>query len=241
MRASIHIADVGAGAAVRALRRSPSAREVKGLRHAHLALAAQLTGRVPLPALGRCALIAFWENDDALDEFLARDPLAQLLADGFRVRLKPLRASGRWPGLPLDTPSARSTDHEGPLAALTLGRLRFTQAVRFLRASARAEASLLRASGVLWATGLAAPPLVSTFSFWHDARALASYAYGRSDPAHADAIAAAAAKPFHHESAFIRFQPYAAEGRLTGKNPFSAELLQQAADPERRADRVGTA
>ena len=27
------------------------------------------------------------------------------------------------------------------------------------------------------------------------------------------------AKPFHHREAFVRFRPYAVEGRLEGKNP----------------------
>jgi hypothetical protein len=176
-------------------------------------------------APSRCGLIAFWEDDAALDQFLAEDPLARVLAGGWSVRLKPLRAYGSWPGLPPETPAARGSDCDGPVVALTLGRLRISQTLRFLRASSKAEASVLEAPGLLWVTGLAAPPLVSTFSIWHDARALLTYAYGRRNPAHADAIAQAEAKPFHHRSAFIRFQPYASEGQLTGKNPLSADLL----------------
>lgn len=63
-------------------------------------------------------------------------------------------ARGSWPGLPDDTPTARAVDQAGPVAALTLGRLRVTQAVRFLRAGAKAEARVLGAPGLVWATGL---------------------------------------------------------------------------------------
>jgi hypothetical protein len=62
-----------------------------------------------------------------------------------------------------------------------------------------------------------------------------AYAYGRGDPGHLNAMTAAAAKPFHHESAFIRFQPYAAVGQLVGKNPLATTLLDL---PSKRVDAV---
>jgi hypothetical protein len=97
---------------------------------------------------------------------------------------------------------------------------------RFLRASARAEAAVLAAPGLTWATGIArVPKIVATCSLWETARAAATYAYGRRQPAHPDAIAASEEKPFHHQQAFIRFRPYAAQGHLDGKNPLAAEAL----------------
>jgi hypothetical protein len=54
---------------------------------------------------------------------------------------------------------------------------------------------------------------------------LSTYAYGHSDPRHSDAIDKQAAKDFHHQSAFIRFRPYAAEGSLDGKNPLREHVL----------------
>jgi hypothetical protein len=112
--------------------------------------------------------------------------------------------------------------HDGPVAALTLGRLRLTQSVRFLRTSARAEAAVLDAPGLRWATGFGSPPIVCTFSLWEDSRSLATYAYGRAEPAHPDAIEAGDTKSFHKEQAFVRFHPYAATGRLTDRNPVEA-------------------
>jgi hypothetical protein len=79
--------------------------------------------------------------------------------------------------------------------------------------------------GLGWATGLARPPFVATCSLWESTKALATYAYGHTAPAHPDAIAAGEAKPFHHESAFIRFRPYGSTGGLEGKNALHADWM----------------
>jgi hypothetical protein len=225
--ASVHVADVGARAAFGALRRTPRVGRVAGLRWARVASPAPLGGSLrPSPQFGRVALVAFWDDDDALDAFLATDALAPRLAGGWRVRLEPIRRWGTWPGLPDTVPTDRAIEHEGPLAVLTLGRLRLTQAPRFFRTSARAEGRVVEAPGMLWATGMARPPsFVATCSLWESTRALSTYAYGRAEPEHLDAIAAHDAKSFHHESAFIRFRPYASEGRLDGKNPLAERWM----------------
>ncbi len=108
---------------------------------------------------------------------------------------------------------------------LTLGRLRLTQLPRFLRTSAVAEGRAIEAPGMIWATGLARPPFVATCSLWESTKALSTYAYGRAEPAHADAIAEQDTKDFHHETAFIRFRPYGSEGSLDGKNPLLADWM----------------
>jgi hypothetical protein len=226
MIASVHIADVGARAGLGSLRSTPKPAKTTGLRSAKVALAAPLRSSVwPAPNVGRVALVAFWDDDRALDRFLANDPLAGTLADGWHVRLVPLRAFGTWPGLPTDLPKSRAVEEDGPAAVLTLGRLRLSQAVRFLRTSAKAEASVLQAAGLTWATGLGRPPFVATCSLWETAQAASSYAYGSAMPAHSNAIAADRTKPFHHESAFIRFRPYASEGGLGGSNPLAADWM----------------
>ena len=220
MTASVHIADVGAAAAVTMLRKAPTAASIPGLRHANVAVAAPLrASNVSAPQFRRVALIAFWDDEGALERFLGEHPISATLAGGWHVRLEPLRAWGSWPGLPSDVPTARTVAYDGPAVVLTLGRLRITQAVRFLRTSARAERAARAAPGMQWGTALARPPFVATCSLWENTNALASYAFGNREPAHADAIAADRGKPFHHQSAFIRFRPYASRGSLTGKNP----------------------
>jgi hypothetical protein len=195
-----------------------------------VALTAPLSGSVvPKPDFGRVALVAFWEDDDALDGFLSAHPMAATLAGGWRARLDPLRASGSWPGLPGDVSTEHHVDHEGPAAVLTLGRLRLTQTVRFFRTSARAEAAAVEAADLIWATGLARPPFVSTFSLWQTSQGLSTYAYGQREPAHAAAIAAHGLEPFHHQSAFIRFRPYGSKGSLDGRNPLTETWMSKSA------------
>ena len=226
MIASVHLADVGLRSALGVLRRAPRSASTPGLRHANVALTAPLSGSVlPSPAFGRVGLVAFWDDDDALDRFLSDHPMAATLAGGWHVRLDPLRASGSWPGLPSDVPTKHDVELDGPAAVLTLGRLRLTQTVRFFRASAKAEGAVVEAEGLIWATGLARPPFVSTFSLWQTTEALSTYAYGHREPAHTGAIAAHRLEPFHHESAFIRFRPYDSKGTLGGRNPLAERWM----------------
>jgi hypothetical protein len=220
MLASVHLADTGARSALSILRKPPDPGTVPGLRHVDAALAAPLRGAVrPAPDVRRVGLVAFWDDDDALDAYLADHRVAAAMGGGWHVRLEPLRAFGSWPGLPEGLPTTRTTDHDGPAAVLTLGRLRLSQAIRFLRTSAKAEAAVVDAPGLTWATGLGRPPFVGTCSLWENAQALSTYAYGRGEPAHPDAITANRVKPFHHQSAFVRFRPYRSEGQLEGRNP----------------------
>jgi len=232
MIVSVHMADVGPRIALTALRKAPDPGSTPGLRHADVALTAPLSHRMlPRPDLGRIALVALWDDDAALDRFLREQPLAAMLAEGWRVRLEPLRASGSWPGLDDDIPSDRAVPSEGHVAVLTLGRLRPRRAVPFFRASAKAEGAAVVAPGLIWASGLARPPFVATCSLWDDARAASTYAYGNREPAHPAAITANRADPFHHQSAFVRFRPYASEGRLDGRNPLPETWL--ASSPSR--------
>jgi hypothetical protein len=228
MIASVHVADIGIRRSLPAvLRRPPDHSTVRGLRQAQIGVCGELgKGLKAPPQLGRVMLIGFWDDADAIDAFEATHPLGALLGDGFRVRGEPLRAHGSWPGLPEDVPTGRRTDYAGQSLVLTLGRLRAKRARAFFKASAGAEASLLQAPGVIWATALARPPFVSTCSLWESTKALSTYAYGNAEPGHPNAIHADdSSGGFHHQSAFIRFRPVEPRGHLEGRNPLAAMAL----------------
>lgn len=227
MRASVHIADLGARSLLEVARRRPKPGQVPGLLDSHLAPAAPLrTSAVPRVTLGRLALVSLWEDDVAIDAFEADHAVANVMSGGWRVRLEPLRRWGSWPGLPESLPTERTpgVDLPGPFAVVTLARTRMSQIVRFLRTSQPAESAAVAAPGFIWGTALAMPPFFATVSLWESTRALSAYAYGRSQPAHHDAVEIDKAKPFHHQSAFIRFLPYAATGSLGGRNPLPAQF-----------------
>ncbi|HEV7524833.1 MAG TPA: spheroidene monooxygenase [Acidimicrobiia bacterium] len=228
MLASVHIADLGLGRALGLIAKGPARIQADGLRNANLGLAAPLGGGLaPKPQLGRVALITMWDDDEALDRFVASSPIAHAFAGGWHTRLRPLRTHGSWPGLPDDLPHSRAVDGDEPVAVLTLGRLRWPRLGPFLRSSAKAGDRAVDAPGLIWATGLARPPFFATCSLWESAAASAGYAYGAGD-AHHDAIAAGRAKPFHHQEAFVRFRPYSFGGHLDGRNPLGATSLADA-------------
>lgn len=226
MRATVHIADLGSRSVLEAARRRPKPGQVPGLLDAHLATASPLRSSVvPSASPRRLALVSMWEDDAAIDAFEAEHPVALAMSDGWRVRLEPLRRWGSWPGLPESLPTERSVgdDLPGPFAVLTLARTRMSRIVRFLRTSQPAEAAAVTAPGFIWGTAVVMPPFFATVSLWESARALSTYAYGRSQPAHHDAIEVDKAKPFHRDSAFVRFRPYASVGALGGKNPLPSD------------------
>jgi hypothetical protein len=225
--ASFHLAEVGKLAGLRLLRRATPSDLGPGLRYGVLTAASPLSAkRLPRPDPGRLALIAAWDDDAAIDRFLSDHPLAQALRGGWHTRLAPTHIFGAFPplhGLVGDAPPPM--DDEEPAAALTIGRLRLSQAPRFLKAAAAAERQAVRDRSMLRGTGLARPPgLVATFSLWRTTREMRAYAGGRSGGEHRDAVKAHARRPFHHASAFIRFRPYGAEGEWDGENPLAQAL-----------------
>lgn len=224
MIAIVQVADLGLVGAVRALTRRPRPAEVPGLRSAQVALFAPLALSGP-PPISRAGLIAFWDSDDAADRFLDIDPISRRFSGGLHARLRPLRAFGSWPGLPDDVPASRAVRHDGPVVVLTLGRLRISQTVRFLRTSRPAERTATTHDGLIWGSAAVRPPFVATVSIWKSAQASAAYAYGHQQPAHSEAIAAQQRKDFHRQSAFIRFAPTRLEGTLGGSNPFTASSI----------------
>lgn len=223
MIVSVHLAEVGWRRAPGLLRRRPDPAEVQGMTYAEPALSLPLRdGPVPRPGPGRFALIAAWDDDRALDDFLAGHPLAERLAGGWHVRLEPVRLYGSWAGMPGLPKRESPVEDEEPVAVLTLGRPRLGRTVPFLRTSARAERAAIDSPAVLASTALARPPrFVSTFSLWRSSAAMREYAHS-GDGAHQAAVRADRARPFHHESAFVRFRPYASEGSWDGRDPLAA-------------------
>jgi hypothetical protein len=227
MVTSVHLADVRSSSALRLLGTRLSSDNVAGLRYAQTVIAAPIGAHLlPAPKPGRVGLIAAWEDDAALNCFLASHPVAEALAAGYRVRLEPIRVVGTWPELgeiPVAVnrqrpDSASAIDHpgavnpDGPAAVLTLGRLRFLRGPAFLRASARAERDALDSQGLQLATGLAHPPnIVATFSIWSDITSMRAYVE-RHGGGHRGATTEHSTRPFHHQSAFIRFRPYDESG-----------------------------
>ncbi len=81
--------------------------------------------------LRRWALFAVWEDEAALDAFLAESPVPArwdaLARERYDVRLDPLRAHGRWSGRDLFPGLAPRDAGPGPVAILTRATIRPTR------------------------------------------------------------------------------------------------------------------
>jgi hypothetical protein len=223
--ATVHLAATGTRQGLRTYRSALDPAAVPGLTYAETVLTAPLSSAVlPKPTLAEVGLIASWEDDEHVDRFLADPALAGPFASGWHVRMRPLRVFGAWPAMPGLPEKPLPVDDDEPVVVLTLGRPRFTRLHTFLPTSARAEAALEGAAGLLAATGLAHPPrLVSTFSVWETATAMRAYAHDTAG-AHQAAVRGDRAVRFHHESAFVRFRPYFSAGGWAGRDPLAGLL-----------------
>jgi len=222
MIATIDVADIGIRSTLRALRRRPTPTDVPGLRWLDVAPAVPLASKRP-PGLRQAVLFAMWDDENAAGAFADTHPLSERFAhNGFHAVLRPLRAFGTWPGLPDAVPRTRVSQHDGPVIVTTLGRLRMSQTLRFLRASRPAERAAIKAGGFVWGTAAPRLPFVATVSVWSSDEAAAAYAYADAHAGHPQAIARQRRKDFHRESAFIRYAIVSTSGTLPGVPPLDS-------------------
>jgi len=213
---SVHIAERGVRRSLGLLARGRRPLQAPGLRYAEVAGLVPLASKAPLPPRGTI-LISSWDDDSALDRFLAEHPI-----DGYHVRMKPTRIVGAWPDMPGLPDEEEEMDPDEPAAVLTLGRPRLLRLGRFARTSRAAEKLAVDHPALLAGTAAARlPRFVATFSLWRSVKEVRDYALGRPDPRHLNAIKADRATPFHHQSAFIRFRPYTSRGAWGGHDPLA--------------------
>ena len=209
MIGSVHLSRLKPLETIAAVRGRPRAGAVAGLRFAELNTRARMSDSViPTPSPGRFALVALWDDDAALDTWLATRPR---LAGDYRVRLEPLRAFGEVSAMGPLVEAERPVDDDERVAVLTYGRLRPRVAHQFLRASAKAEGRAVADPAMTHGTAMAGPPrTVATFSLWRSAAEMRRYAYDAGS--HTDAMKAMRVHDFHSEYTFARFRPYGDEG-----------------------------
>jgi hypothetical protein len=178
-------------------------------------------GLLPKPQPGRIGLIAAWEDEADLDRFTSQQRAGRLLGSGWEVRMQPIHLFGSWAGMAGLPREPLPQDEDEPVGVLTLGWLRLNRAFPFLRSAAAAEADVVDNPALLASSGLARPPhFVSTFSLWRSAEEMKAYAFGPAGAHHA-AVRADRERPYHHESAFVRFRPYASRGSWDGSDPLA--------------------
>ncbi|QKW40661.1 spheroidene monooxygenase [Actinomadura sp. NAK00032] len=188
------------------------------------------TGRGRSMSLGadlrRWALFAVWDEEAALEDFLACSPVAgrwrEEAEEAWHVRLAPLASRGRWGGRdPFAAAPARKAG-DGPVAVLTRASIRPSRMVGFYRSVPGVDRELRRQDGCLASIGAGEWPLArqATFSLWRDENAIARFAY-RTD-AHRTVIDRVRGEDWYAEELFARFIPHASRGTWDGHDPLHA-------------------
>jgi hypothetical protein len=79
------------------------------------------------------AVFASWDDERAIDRFLAEDSLGRALATGWHVRMEFLRRWGSVSGFDDLPANAGDEDAAAPVVAVTLARLKLPEVPRFIR------------------------------------------------------------------------------------------------------------
>ena len=222
---TFHLARASRWTTVKALFCSPTSATVPGLQHAECMTAMELgTPVVSLQRLqlNRLAVFAAWDNEQAIDDFLAGPGLGSSLANGWHVRLEFLRRWGHvteFDGLPMST---GDTDPDLPVVALTLARLQHPQLFRFIKWGQPVEQLVRDDPATAFAVAAMRPPrTVSTFSVWRTEREMTDMVRGHSampqPDRHAAAMRARNRKDFHFEFTTLRFRALSEHGLWQGR------------------------
>lgn len=222
---TFHLARTNIKSTLRALWIPPKSDNVHGLIHAECMVAMTLGSAIFSPSrilLRQLVVFAQWENESAVDNFLEKDKLGIVLANGWHTRLTYLRQWGSIDGFTIPKVGDKPDDPNEPVVAVTLARMKLPEVPRFIRWGRPVEKLVRDHPGVslaLAATRL--PRTVSTFSIWKSQKDMVSMVHGHSSVPqprrHADAMKERERRDFHIQFTTLRFKPIAEYGEWEGR------------------------
>ena len=173
--------------------------------------------------LRRWALFAAWQDERALDRFLAASPVARrwrdLAAESYHVRLEPVRARGAWGGRRLFGDADGALGDTDRVAILTRATIRPTRLRAFYTSILPPASDLVGRPGLLASVGIGEWPVArqATFSLWRSLADVQAYAYRRD--AHREVVRRTRDERWYSEELFARFRPYGSAGTWDGADP----------------------
>ncbi len=204
--------------------------------------------------LRRWALFAVWDEEPALDEFLATSPIAArwdaLAREQWHVRLECLRSKGSWGGsdplagavaaaavagraaevarggaAEVSGGGAAEVAGDEPVAILTRAAIRPARLVRFYRAIEPPAARLGESPGLLASLGIGEWPLARQATFSLWRSLADAREYAYASSQHMEVVRRTRAEDWYSEELFARFRPYASAGTWNGADPLDSSRL----------------
>lgn len=181
--------------------------------------------------LRRWALLAFWQDEASLDHFLATSDVAARWdaahaagAERYDLRLAVARAHGSWGRATFNVDRAAPLLPDCPVAILTRAAIRPQRLHRFWRAVAAPALDLAGHPAHLASLGIGDVPIFgqATFSLWESLTGAQDFAYRQA--AHREVIERTRTEHWYSSELFARFQPLAASGTWSGRDPLAGLL-----------------
>ncbi|MBC2602268.1 hypothetical protein [Puniceicoccus vermicola] len=229
---SYHLIETTPSTTLGAIFRPPTRRRIIGLRHAESMTAMTLGSPILSSArmqLRNLAVFAYWENEEALDDFLKATKLGRKLSEGWHVRLKFLRQWGQFSKFGDLPEKVTDADPAQPIVAVTLARLKIPQLRRFIHWGKPVEEQVRDHPGTTLAMAAIRPPRTfSTFSIWNSQREMTDMVHGRDSfpraDRHSKAMSERNRKDFHYEFTTFRFRAIAEHGTWKEKSNFVPKI-----------------
>ena len=217
---SYHLIDAPVHQVFARLLLSRALKKVDGLRHSECLITMKMGESVTSPRrynYRSLALFAWWEDESSLVAFLEQPPYRVFENSGWHVRMKFYRKWGSYSGLqdaPLHT---KCEDPAGPVAAVTLAKLKLRHTLRFAKWGKPVEKQIRDHDGQTCAKVAYRPfNTFSTYSMWKSEEAMLGMVRGmnesRDGAQHRDAMTERAKTPFHSEFMTLRFVPLSQHG-----------------------------
>ncbi|WET47748.1 hypothetical protein PYS58_14305 [Chryseobacterium indologenes] len=210
-----HLVKTDYFSALRILFSSPKSRNIPGLIHAEIMTVMTLGSPIFSPSrmlIRQIAVFAQWENENDIENFLAKDNLGKILSEGWHTRLTFMRKWGKFNKFEIPDVTTESENPDSPVVAVTIARMKFLEIPRFIHWGRPVE-KLVRdhPATTLSLASIKFPNTVSTFSIWKNQKEMTDMVHGHSKvpkpKRHSDAMKERDRKDFHFEFTTLRFKP----------------------------------